>query len=619
MSSASRESKLHALAVGISILSTFSWPVELASLYGASDIHFKNCRILPHDLTWPSSEAWLQLNFTVNGKLIHNIPLGSPCHLPNYDRARCESLKEAWIWPSEYLSSPSTIMSPYFQNATCDPWTPKENPCILGNEPEYSIDVSSAQDVISGITFARKNNLRLVIKNTGHDYMGRSAGAGALSLWMHNLRSVEVLQYAEETYSGPALRVAAGTLAIEVYEAANSQNLRVAGGFCPTVGFAGGYIQGGGHGPLSSTYGMASGQVLEWEVVTADGNLITASPTHHSDLYWALSGGGAGTYAVVISVTVRAHEDNPVGGAGLVVSAAGHTQDNYWASFEAWQSILPALVDIGATAGYAVMKDVFFIQPITAPGVPSTEIKAVMDPFLKKMASLNVSYSLQLTDSPSFMEHYIAYSGPLPQGLFTIHHLFAGTMLQRSAVVNSNSALVSIIREIVDTTEAFLGFVALDASHKGLRTPVAPNSVQPAWEKALLTILAQYSWDYSAPRAQNVDGANLLTNFVIPKLRAFSSLSAAYLNEGDFQLKSWKQEFFGSNYARLLEVKRKYDPDGVFYAHKTVGSDRWEVNSEGRLCRIGDLGMIHDFVKSTSAYKFWKRGLNEFQSMISFS
>jgi len=91
--------------------------------------------------------------------------------------------------------------------------------------------------------------------------MGRSAGKGALSLWMHNLRSVEILEYQESFYSGKAARVAAGTLALEVYEAADAHNLRVAGGFCPTVGFAGGYTQGGGHGPLSSTYGLAAGKL----------------------------------------------------------------------------------------------------------------------------------------------------------------------------------------------------------------------------------------------------------------------------------------------------------------------------------------------------------------------
>lgn len=332
---------------------------------------------------------------------------------------------------------------------------------------------------------------------------------------------------------------------------------------------------------------MKIDQVLEWEVVIANGSLITASPTQNIDLYWALSGGGPGTFGVVISVTVRAHEDGPVGGASIIVPAEGHTRDAYWAAFEAWQSAVPSLVDIGATAGYAVMRDIFFVQPITAPGISAATIEHLLQPFISKMNSLNITYTLQSTDSSSFIEHYTTYSGPLPQGLFTINHLFAGTILQRTAITKANTEFASTIRNIIDTTIAFLGFVALDVSPKGPRTPIAPNSVLPAWENALLTILAQYSWNYSAPLSTNIAGANLLTDFVVPKLRKFETERGTYINEGDFQLRSWKRDFFGGNYARLLGVKRRFDPEGLFYAFQTVGSDKWVVGKDERLCRVG--------------------------------
>ena len=64
----------------------------------------------------------------------------------------------------------------------------------------------------------------------------------------------------------------------------------------------GGYVQGGGHGPLAASYGLAADNTLEFEVVTVDGRHLIASPIQNSDLYWALSGGGAGNYAVVLSL-----------------------------------------------------------------------------------------------------------------------------------------------------------------------------------------------------------------------------------------------------------------------------------------------------------------------------
>lgn len=74
---------------------------------------------------------------------------------------------------------------------------------------------------------------------------------------------------------------------------------------------------------------MAADQVLEWEVVTADGAHLVATPTQHSDLYWALSGGGGGTYGVVISVTVKAFEDDIVGGALIAFSQSANSYETF--------------------------------------------------------------------------------------------------------------------------------------------------------------------------------------------------------------------------------------------------------------------------------------------------
>ena len=64
---------------------------------------------------------------------------------------------------------PSSIMNPWQQNASCDPFTAEQSPCLLGNYVSYSIKVTSWQDVAAGIQFAQKKNIRLVVKNTGHE------------------------------------------------------------------------------------------------------------------------------------------------------------------------------------------------------------------------------------------------------------------------------------------------------------------------------------------------------------------------------------------------------------------------------------------------------------------
>lgn len=169
----------------------------------------------------------------------------------------------------------------------------------------------------------------------------------------------------------------AGVQVVEAYQAVDAQGYRVGGGICPTVGLAGGYTQGAGHGDLSSTYGLAADQTLEWEVVTAEGQHLVASPTRNSDLYWALSRGG-GTYAVVMSLTSRLYPDGMVGGANLTVSSTGLSQDQFWDIVELWHDALPAVVDAGARVTNTMTKDLLFVGPISAPAKSEAEVRQLL-------------------------------------------------------------------------------------------------------------------------------------------------------------------------------------------------------------------------------------------------
>ena len=193
-------------------------------------------------------------------------------------------------------------MAPWFTNESCDPFSSAVTPCTVGNYVDYAVNVSEPEDVAQTISFASQHNIRFVVRNTGHDYNGKSTGAGALAVWMHNLNHIAFLEWNDDHYQGKAIKIDAGVQAIEAYQAANKEGLVVVGGECPTVGLAGGYTQGGGHSALASTFGLAADQTLEFEVVTAKGEMLTVNRTDHSDLYWALSGGGGGEPLVVTKV-----------------------------------------------------------------------------------------------------------------------------------------------------------------------------------------------------------------------------------------------------------------------------------------------------------------------------
>lgn len=122
-------------------------------------------------------------------------------------------------------------MWPIFQGRTC---MPKNNTdgksCSLGGYPEYAVKVTNVAQIQLAINFARATNLRLVIKNTGHCYLGKSTGAGALSLWMHNMEQIDFFpNYEGPGYTGPALKLGAGVRVRQVYEAADKHGVTVLG------------------------------------------------------------------------------------------------------------------------------------------------------------------------------------------------------------------------------------------------------------------------------------------------------------------------------------------------------------------------------------------------------
>lgn len=75
----------------------------------------------------------------------------------------------AYVWPHNSVEKPAEITNAYFQNQSCDVFTPASRPCELGNYAVYSINVTGAKDAAAGLRFAQQKNIRLVIKTTGHE------------------------------------------------------------------------------------------------------------------------------------------------------------------------------------------------------------------------------------------------------------------------------------------------------------------------------------------------------------------------------------------------------------------------------------------------------------------
>lgn len=351
---------------------------------------------MPQDTCWPEDYRWAQFNKTVDGKLIATVPIPSVCHIDSfapYDQSQCAQLQSDWGLPETHYESSSSIMASRFTNLSCNPFSSKTSPCTIGNYVQYAVNATDAAQVQKTIHFAARHNIRLVIRNTGHDLLGKSTGAGGLAIWIHYMKDISIVGYVSSHYSGKAMKMGAGVQSFEGSDAAYRAGLVIVGGNCPTVGLAGGYSQGGGHGQLVSHVGLATDQVLEWEVVLANGKLLTASPAEHPDLYWALSGGGGGTYGVVVSMTSKAYPELPTASGNLSFSDTGISRDTFFAAVSIFISILPSLGDAGGASVWWLTNNTLSTTPTTIPGGTATLFNSLFSPLIAFLKQNNIQHS----------------------------------------------------------------------------------------------------------------------------------------------------------------------------------------------------------------------------------
>ncbi|KAL2069919.1 hypothetical protein VTL71DRAFT_14598 [Oculimacula yallundae] len=565
-------------------LTAIAFSISLSPLGEASPAsHSAPCRNIPGDDGWPAITTWDTLNSTVRGRLIKTIPIAHACHDPTYENSTCQILKEQWGLPALQVPKPAEILAPYFQNQTCDPYTVKSRLCTLGNYASYSINVTNAADIQAGLLFAQTHNIRLVVKNTGHDFFGKSTGKGALALWTHNLDTMKVIpRYNNRYHNGPALKVGAGVMGGDASLYASQHGYRVVTGGCPTVGVAGGFTQGGGMSLLSGLYGLGADNVLEWEVVTAAGKHLIVTPSQHADLFWALSGGGGGTYAVVLSMTVRLFNDGIISRAGFVISTAttGST-DSLWEAVDVFHShIQPIIDDHGISIDYVIGQDFLNVFVVTAPNRTSSDVIQILRPLTSALSARGLSLAsinFAVGTADSYQSHYDATLGPI-LAVSSSNSITSGRFISRTNMALNVAGIGKALRSIVANGHFTVLCTALNAN--GIVPKVAANSVQPEWRNATASCAISGVWDWSIPFGEMLNRQEELTSHASPAFEAATPGSATYLNEGNFQQVNWQKTFYGANYKRLQAIKRVYDPADLFYGLTAVGSEAWLIDSD---------------------------------------
>jgi hypothetical protein len=179
---------------------------------------------------------------------------------------------------------------------------------MIDKHPAAIVRCRDAADVIACVRFGRAQGVELTVRGGGHSAAGLGVADDALAIDLSLMGSTTV------SPDDHTVRVDAGCVWADVDHATVAFGMATPSGFIASTG-VGGLALGGGIGYLARRFGLTVDNLLEADVVLADGSFVTASPTSHSDLFWALRGGG-GNFGVVTSFTFRCHD---FGEAGTII------------------------------------------------------------------------------------------------------------------------------------------------------------------------------------------------------------------------------------------------------------------------------------------------------------
>ena len=186
------------------------------------------------------------------------------------------------------------------------------NQCYQGSISDYYVEAHSVSDVQATLAFISQNNVPLTIKNSGHDYKGRSSAPHSLALWTHKIQPALSLikGFTPEgctSAAGDGVTMGAGQGFLGLYQFAEDNHITIVGGSSETVGAAGGWLAGAGHGALSNTLGLGVDNALQIKAVLPNGTYVTANRCKNQDIFYALRGGGGSTFGIITEVTTRAN------------------------------------------------------------------------------------------------------------------------------------------------------------------------------------------------------------------------------------------------------------------------------------------------------------------------
>jgi FAD/FMN-containing dehydrogenase len=566
-------------------------------------------RVRPADPGWPSVADWDRLKAAVDGHLLKPESPFARCSVALPDDTCTDAIKQ--------------VRNPYFlgdnpaltqSSGWADAWS--SQPSV------YAVAARITDHVVAAVNFAREHNLRLVVKGGAHSYQGTSCAPDSLLIWTRHMNSATLHDaFVAQGCAGrespqPAVTVGSGAMWRDAYTAVTTEGARyVQGGGCQTVGVAG-LVQSGGFGSWSKCYGTAAGGLLEAEVVTADGLVRIANPCMHPDLFWAIKGGGGGTFGVLTRLTLRTRElPQWFGAVSAMIKPASDAayraltakalsfyrtdlMNPHWGEkmifggehFEVsmlFQGLTQEQARITWTPFFDWVRAHSEYSFVDEPRVLSVPGRQLWNPeYMRHVpgsilldqrpgAPSNRAYWAEnREEAGQFLHGY--KTAWLPAALLDPGHLPAlvdavfATTRHWSVAFHFNKGLAGApLEEIAAARNTALNPAALDAFACAFIAGEGP----PAFA----------DMPGSGPDMTQARNDARRIGLAMDELLKVAPGAGSYVSESDYFQADWQQAFWGPNYPLLVATKRKYDPDGLFFVHHGVGSEAWSADGFTRV------------------------------------
>ncbi|GGM72561.1 hypothetical protein GCM10011609_05450 [Lentzea pudingi] len=409
--------------------------------------------------------------------------------------------------------------------------------------PSAIARVTSPADVQRCIEIARAEKTRIAARCGGHSYPGYSTADGALIVDVRGLNRIDVRP------DGTA-EVGAGVLLMDLYLALAGAGRMMPAGTCATVGISG-LTLGGGIGVTARQFGLTSDRLVSARIVTPDGVHRTVSATEHTDLFWALRGGGGGNFGIVTSFVFRTEPARNLTTFTLQFpSAALASLLSVWLD---WQGRAPdaltSIVGVGSGSNPHVEVGGCFV------GTPTT-LKPLLDDLVRRVGSQPASRRETEQSFLAAMERFAWCR--VSDGSCKPSWNGGGGSQARGSYVATSRMLTKPITDPQKLADIFKStpnsYNMIDALGGAVGRGPATAFPHRAALASIQVELSLQAGEANARRAMGVARDELGKMFG----------ATGYVNYIDPQMPDWASAYYGSSLTRLREVARKYDPDRVF-------------------------------------------------------